>query len=295
MDAFISHSSVDRSAAAKVEERLQAQGLSVWLDRSSIRLGVLLRDELQAAIRDARVLVLLWSKAAAASRWVSAELVTAFHLDRFIVPCTLDDTPLPWFLRNSIHLSIAPRRKDWVEPLGRAVAGSPASANPVPPLLASRSREQQETIDVIARGQLEVTNRLGTRDVAEAEGVQRLLDDATAAALRAWPLDTMILALAGYHRKNAYLLKHWEAVQAGQPPDDPLLAQSEGCFFASLFVDPNDHGALNGLGSTLILARDLDVAEFFIRRAIALAERQGIDYPAARQDLAMLEARKARR
>jgi hypothetical protein len=44
------------------------------------------------------------------------------------------------------------------------------------------------------------------------------------------------------------------------------------------------------LGSILILGRDLEAAEFFIRRAIALAEQAGINYAAAEHDLAMILA-----
>ena len=100
MDCFLSHSSANRTAAVRLEEGLEAGGLSVWLDNSEGRLGVLLANELQAAIRDARVVVLLWSSHAA-TRWIASEWLTAFHLGRFIIPCTLDETPLPQCLRTA--------------------------------------------------------------------------------------------------------------------------------------------------------------------------------------------------
>jgi len=36
--------------------------------------------------------VLVWSKAAAASRWVAAEILTAFYLPmrRFVIPCVVE-------------------------------------------------------------------------------------------------------------------------------------------------------------------------------------------------------------
>ena len=109
-------------------------------------------------------------------------------------------------------------------------------------------------------------------------------------AEKAWPLELMILNLAGYHRKNAYMLKHWAAIQAGRPPNNRLLARAERFFFEALFVDPKEYSALNGLGSILIFERDLDAAEFFIRRAIALAEQNEVSYTAAQHDLAMIHA-----
>ena len=46
--------------------------------------------------------------------------------------------------------------------------------------------------------------------------------------------------------------------------------------------------ALNGLGSILVYERDLNAAEFFIRRAIHYAEKDGADYAEAKHDLALV-------
>ena len=116
MDAFISHSSEDSGLAVRIEELLDKNELKVWLDRSDLRLGVLLRDALQSEIKKSRTLVLLWSAPASTSRWVAAEVMMAFHLDRFIIPCVLDDTPVPEFLRNTVFLDVRP---DETEALNR--------------------------------------------------------------------------------------------------------------------------------------------------------------------------------
>jgi hypothetical protein len=121
MDTFISHASKDAPMAVKIEAALETDGLQVWLDHSEIRLGTLLRNELQTAIQNSHSLILLWSKAAAKSRWVAAEVLTAFHLDRFIVACVSDDAPLPYFLQNTIYLHLQGGKADWVDPLRRAI------------------------------------------------------------------------------------------------------------------------------------------------------------------------------
>src|SRR6185503_11819989 len=180
MDAFISHASKDATMATRIEELLEEDELKVWLDQSEIRLGVLLRKELQTAIKKSRVLLLLWSKAAAKSRWVAAEVVTAFHLNRFIVACVLDGTQLPYFLQNTIYLNLKPGKKNWADRLRRAVRESPKAANEVPILMSSQSRELQRTIERIVRGQREVTDRLGNRDLQGAKQKQRLIDGTTA-------------------------------------------------------------------------------------------------------------------
>lgn len=294
MDAFISHSSDNATLAARVEHLLEAHGLKVWLDRSEIRAGRLLRKELQAAIRDSRVVVLLWSKAAAKSRWVAAEGLTAFHLNRFVVACACDKTPLPYFLQNTIYLNLEPRKTGWVEYLRRAIREAPEAANEVPTKMGSQTPQLDETIRLLAEGQSAVTDRLGGNDLEGAKKYQGVVDRGMKAAEKKWRLEAMILNLAGYHRKNAYMVKHWLAIMAGRPPKDRLLDRSERYFYESLFADPYDYSALNGLGSILFYERDLDAAEFFIRRALYLAEKAGVDYPAAKHDLQLVLACKAR-
>ena len=289
MDAFLSHSSRNRSLAATVESGLTAAGLEVWLDDSDIRLGALLRNELQASIRRCRVFILLWSEAASQSRWVNAEWLTALHLAKFILPCTLDEAPLPQCLQPSVFLPMARAGRSTLNRLARAVREAPASRNALPPVMRSQSAELQQIIAAIAEGQEAVTNSLGAREPSAAAEIQTHLDDVMAQATATWPLDPVIVNLDGYHLKNAYMVKHWDAIQAGRAPEDPLLSRAERRFFETLSIDPTDPSALNGLGSVLILERELDAAQFFVEAAIAAAKAQGMAaYPAAESDLQLI-------
>jgi hypothetical protein len=290
MDAFISHSSHEAALAARIESRLQDKRITVWLDRSEIRLGQLLRTELQSAIRDSRVVVLVWSKAAAGSRWVAAEILTAFHLNRFVIACVTDKAALPYFLQTTIYLNLRARKGDWVDTLRRAIREAPAAANALPAAAGFETPELTATIAKLGAGQQAFSDRLDRNDTAGAKAWQARLDPTMKAALRKWPLEAMIQNLAGYHYKNAYQLKHWTALLAGRPPDDRLLERAERRFYASLFVNPRDYTALNGLGSILYHRRDLDAAEFFIRRALQLARKAGTPYPAAERDLRLVRS-----
>ena len=151
-DAFLSHASQDGKFAARIQRALQTSGLKCWMDNSDLAFGALLRDELQHTIQNNRVLVLLWSQAAFQSRWVMAEIFTAFHLDRFIVPCALDATPLPQFLQNTAYLNRRRDQADIGEKLARAIGAAPASANKVGPWLGGRKASVQSLLDDIARG-----------------------------------------------------------------------------------------------------------------------------------------------
>lgn len=110
-DAFISHSSKNLSSSERIKKTLEDNELKIWLDVSNIRYGSLLRGELQSAIQNSRVLILLWSRPASESRYVSSELLLAFHLDKFIIPCVLDNTELPGFLKNDVHINMRQTEK----------------------------------------------------------------------------------------------------------------------------------------------------------------------------------------
>lgn len=284
-DAFLSHASSDLDASRQVQTGLEADGLNVWLDDSEIQLGVLLAGELQASITDCRVLVLLWSRTAAASRWVNTEWLAAHHLDRFIVPCVLDDTPLPQCFEHSVHLDLRRDRAGAIARLAKAVRGSAVGANPLPPPMRAESNELRQAIQAIAAGQKMVTDALGQRDVKKAEAAQAMLDEFMPKALGVWPLDPMMVLLDGYHIKNGYMVRHWNALQSGRGPADPALEQSERRFFEALWLDPHEPSGLDGLGSILMLRRDLHAAEFFFLCAIEQAERRGIHYTAAIENL----------
>ena len=288
MDAFISHSSADSETARRVEQSLRRSRLKVWLDSSKIRVGSLLRDELQSQIEASRVVVLLWSKAAARSRWVAAELLTAFHTGRFIVTCSLDAAAPPAFLENDVRVDLRRDEQEQLKTLRRAVREAPDSPNELQPVMSSQGPELLEYTTKIAYAQLNEMMLAGERKLDDALKLHALVDKLMRPVEKMWKLDAMVLNLAGYHRKNEYTLKHWDAIQAGRPPKDRLLERAERFFFETLFVEPTNYSALNGLGSILVYERDLNAAEFFIRRAIHYAEKDGADYAEAKHDLALV-------
>lgn len=150
-------------------------------------------------------------------------------------------------------------------------------------------------IAALQSGQRRVTDALAPRGVESARKFQKGIDSAQRRAEKTWPLDATVLNLGGYHRKNAYMVKHWATIEAGRPPKDPVLVQAERFFFDTLFVNPIDFSALNGLGNVLYFERDFEAAEFFTRRAIDHAERAGIVYAEAEHDLELIRRHLDRR
>lgn len=289
MDAFISHSSRNREVAGALEKALEADGLSVWLDESEIQLGALLGRELQSSILECRVLVLLWSAPAAESRYVNAEWLMGVHQDRLVLPCTLDATPLPQCLATNVFLDVRKTGAEAAGRLARAIRDADGGPTPLAPLMRGESPELAEAIATIRNGQQEVSERLGAWELDRAAAAQAALDPAMDRARARWPLDPMIVNLDGYHFKNAFMVEHWDAINAGRAPQDPVLERAERRFFETLFLDPTDPSALNGLGNVLFFQRDLYAAEFFHLAAIAAAKERGMSgYAEAEHDLALV-------
>jgi hypothetical protein len=292
---FISHSSATAAAAARIERAFLATGVEAWLDNSDLGLGVQLRPELHEAIRASRAMVLVWSEPASRSRWVSAEILTAFHMDRFIMPCVTDDAPLPQFFGHPVYLDLRTAGDEAIARLVRAAAAAPDGANPLPPFVASPEPALVAACDHLVRGQARVGDALDKRHLAAAARAQQSLDRAMADAEARWGFDLTVLNLGGYHRKNASMVKHWDEIQAGRPPADPLLIAAERHFFDAALVNPMDLAALNGLASVLVFELELDIAAFFNERVLAMAAAAGVTYEDAEQDKALIAWMRDRR
>jgi len=290
---FISHSSKNRRIAGRLGDDLAGVPVDVWLDRDELNGGDPLLDELQEALEACTHLVLLWSKPASASRYVKAEWQAAYDLEKTIIPCLLDGTALPVFLRRLIFCDM---RRTYARGLTQIRKALGAEATPpVRTERPSAGRDKQAVIDALVTGQTQVLDALRAGELAGARTLQTTLDPIVKDALRRWRSDEMILNLAGYGLKNAYLVRYWNEIATGEYPWDPVLVKAEQMFHAALGIRPDDPSAKNGLGNIYWFRRDLDAAEFFVRHAIAGARRQGLRYEAAEHDLAVIRRERAAR
>src|SRR3984885_16193679 len=230
-DAFVSHASQHAAIAKELTVALNKEGLKVWIDDANVEYGSPLRKNLRQAVLGSRCTVLLWGKAARESRWVMMEVLTAYHSNRFIVPCVFDDTPLPQFLQNVSFLAYARDRDSIGEKLSRAIRQAPSSANVVPQNLSSKTEQVSELELNVASAQQAELDSLGRRDFERAAQIHKTVEDVLTAAEQLYPLESSILNLCGYHYKNAYRENHWSAIQAGRAPADPLLGKAERYFF----------------------------------------------------------------
>lgn len=101
---FISHAWEDKSLAMQLERELGSAKVDVWIDHSEIRGGDNLPKRINDALEWCNTFLLIWSEAASKSRWVELEWTNALSLDKVIIPCRLDKTPLPAILANKTFI-----------------------------------------------------------------------------------------------------------------------------------------------------------------------------------------------
>ncbi|MGD9979411.1 MAG: TIR domain-containing protein [Hyphomonadaceae bacterium] len=75
-DVFISYSRTDADAARRFAEAFEALGMSVWWD-VALRSGETFDEAIEQALKQAKAVVVLWSKASIGSRWVRTEATIA--------------------------------------------------------------------------------------------------------------------------------------------------------------------------------------------------------------------------
>ena len=104
-DIFLSYARQDRGTARLFADGLVAEGFTVWWD-ASLRSGETFDEVIERNLRDAKAVVVLWSPASVASRWVRAEATLADRRNKLapaiIAPC---DRPIIFELTHAAELS----------------------------------------------------------------------------------------------------------------------------------------------------------------------------------------------
>jgi adenylate cyclase len=104
-DIFISYSREDQAIARRYAEALEAQGFSVWWD-TALRSGEAFDEAIEAALRAAKAVVVLWSPRSVVSRWVRAEATLADR-NKTLAPVIIEpcERPIMFELTQTADLS----------------------------------------------------------------------------------------------------------------------------------------------------------------------------------------------
>jgi predicted ATPase/Flp pilus assembly protein TadD len=94
-EVFVSYASRDRARVLEIVERLEAEGISVWLDRDRIEGGANYGAEIVDGIKGCKVLAIMCTAAAVRSRNVKQEIQLAWKYERPYLPLLLDRVEFP--------------------------------------------------------------------------------------------------------------------------------------------------------------------------------------------------------
>ncbi len=132
---FISHSWEVNEISREIAEYLKNNGAEIWIDYARISGGESLPDKMNEGLEWCDTLVLIWTKAAAASRYVKLEWQCVLKDDKKIVPCLIDDTKLPPLLRSYLYIPFKNLETGYVElarALNLSIKKSVPTTEPVP-------------------------------------------------------------------------------------------------------------------------------------------------------------------
>src|SRR5262245_60592044 len=106
-DIFVSYKREDHPKARKLANALESKGWSVWWD-PKLRAGENFDKVIEAALKEAKCVIVLWSELAVKSDYVLAEATWALNRKK-LVPVATEEVELP-FLFQRIH---TPRLIEW--------------------------------------------------------------------------------------------------------------------------------------------------------------------------------------
>jgi hypothetical protein len=95
IDIFVSYASRDRDRVLPIVERLEAAGVSVWIDREGISGGASYALEIAEAIEQSRAILLMCSEASLSSRNVKQEIALGWRFEKPYLPLLLEPVEIP--------------------------------------------------------------------------------------------------------------------------------------------------------------------------------------------------------
>lgn len=106
-EIFISHTAADKPLVRRLAARLGKSQFRVWLDEHNLIAGDPLPETIGKALKSAKVILVVVSKASVASKWMRYELNIATERmirgECRVIPIVIDDTPLPAEVRGLLY------------------------------------------------------------------------------------------------------------------------------------------------------------------------------------------------
>jgi TolB-like protein len=206
-DIFLSYSRDDQATARRFAEGFEREGFNVWWD-VTLHSGEAYDQVTEKALREAKAVVVLWSRKSVESRWVRAEATLADR-NRTLVPAMIEpcDRPIMFELTQTADLSRwtgdAAERiwQAFLTDVRRFVgAGDAQSVLPAPKLTVAAGSRASSSDERPSLAILPFTNRSGDRaDDIFADGT---VEDLIAALSLSGGIKVIAQSATIVYRKN---------------------------------------------------------------------------------------------
>lgn len=104
---FVSYSTKDLKNVTELQQSLVGTGVEVFVAEHSVSPSESLPEKISSAIAGCDLFILIWSRNAKSSDWVSQEIGKAHSLNKAILPLVLDqDLSLPGFISHIKYLPV---------------------------------------------------------------------------------------------------------------------------------------------------------------------------------------------
>lgn len=309
---FISHSWNEKGLATTIAQELDYLHCGkVWIDYENIEGGDKLDNSIRNGLENTRYVIVLWSKSASKSSWVSQEIRLAVSMRCKIMPCVLDNTKLETN-RNLAGRLYCDFRISFDCGLSELVGylyddatitseftkNLQEKINLYEKLFKRDSKENlDKSINQVLITQEKIIDAINTVNINEAIIMQADLNITIEKLTELCPRHPDILTLDGDHLKNEFQIKRfllWQhspdkySEQNALDQYGNLLDISEKYFYRSLSVKPLNPGAMNGIGTIYILRGNIQIGEHWKLRAKQTVRKLGGHYDAADEDVKVI-------
>ena len=143
-DVFISYTTAEKNEALQVKNVIETNGYSCWMAPESIPGGSSYGKEIEAALRNCKLVVVILSEKAQESIWIEKEISTALGYKKIVVPFHIDESDLhdafKFYLtdaqRVEAYQNVSKAYKDLIDVLRKNIGErnlypvDPSSSNP---------------------------------------------------------------------------------------------------------------------------------------------------------------------
>jgi CheY-like chemotaxis protein len=119
MSVFISYSSEISDFADLVRIQLENAGIQVWKDEEEIEAGKEWREEIDKALRNCYIVVVLLNQSSAKSHYVTYEWAYAFALGKTIIPILMEECEIHSRLEVLQYINFKGRSRPWTRLIDR--------------------------------------------------------------------------------------------------------------------------------------------------------------------------------